>query len=305
MANILIVGGTGSVGIETTKALLEQGDHKIVCLSRGLTAHADNPSITFHKGDILDLDSLTQALEKFEITHVLHAAALRTSDCKAQPHRAVEINVTGTANLLEAIRQYGQVQRFVFISTAAIYKVPEDGSFVTEDSPSTPINAYTATKIAAEQLVECYASNYEIASTILRPQIIYGLSRGSEGSTAGVSTAIRTASSHTPFTIPFGGSTGFHYAPDIGKNVALALTENSPHFASYNPPCEPLALTNICDAINTAMDAELITHTETIYPFPPGSCDQAFKKDFPNYAFTPFAEALPSMLGQLKSEGRD
>ncbi|MFC5051609.1 NAD-dependent epimerase/dehydratase family protein [Rubritalea spongiae] len=299
MANILIVGGTGCVGIETTQALLQQGTHKIICLSRGQTTHAENQHITYQKGDILDLDSLSLALETHAITHVLHVAALRTSDCKAQPHLAVKINVNGTANLLEAIRQYGKVQRLVFLSTAAVYTVSDDESFVSENSPTTPLNAYTATKLAGEQLVECYSTNYQIPSTILRPQIIYGLSRGSEGSTAGVSTAITKAFHNEPFTIPFGGTTGFHYAPDIGQNTTLALISSPQHFACYNLPVESLSLSEITQNINREFQNESISHDSTIYPFPTGLIYDAFKKDFPDYSLTPFTTALTQMHQQL------
>ncbi|MGJ8673186.1 NAD-dependent epimerase/dehydratase family protein [Rubritalea sp.] len=300
MANILIVGGTGCVGLETTNALLDKGGHKIISISRGHTAQPDLSEVIYHKGDILDIASLTSTLEKFKITHVLHAAAMRTTDCKAAPHSAIKINVDGTANLLEAIRLYGKIQRLVFISTAAVYKVTSDKCFVTERSPTTPLNAYTATKLAAEQLVECYSKNYSIPASIIRPQIIYGLSRGSEGSTAGVSSAIRAASQGENFTIPFGGTIGFHYAPDIGENVALALMKSPQHFASYNPPCQSLSISGITESINSEFASQHIDHLDTIYPFPTGVDDSAFKSDFPDYALTTFSAALQQMKQQLR-----
>ena len=188
MQNVLIIGGTGCVGQETAKYLLNHKDTKVICLSRGKTKGQNLENVTYELGDILDLDSLISVLEKHQITHVLHTAALRTSDCKADPALAVKININGTTNVLEALRIYGKAKRFLFISTAANYKVIH-GELVTEESTMVPFNAYTATKIACEQMIDCYSSNYGIPSTIIRPQIIYGPARGTDGSPAGISSA--------------------------------------------------------------------------------------------------------------------
>jgi nucleoside-diphosphate-sugar epimerase len=299
MANILIIGGTGCVGQETASALLRQKQHQIVNFSRGQTASSSDSEMVHHQGDILDLDSITAALKKHAITHILHTAALRTSESKSHPHRAIDINVNGTANVLEAIRRYGKVERLVFLSTAAVYDIPPNNQFAKESTNTVPLNAYTATKLAAEQLVECYSNNYGIPSTILRPQIIYGLSRGADGSTAGVSSAIRAAVKTEAFEIPFGGTTGFHYAPNIGTNTALALLSSTKHFAAYNPPCESLSLEKITATINTAFPESQISHAQTVYPFPAGLDDTRFKMDFPEFAFTPFQRAVSIMKSEL------
>lgn len=296
MVNVLIIGGSGCVGIETTHALIERGVDNLICLSRGATAIDPIEGVNYVQADILDLGSISKVLSDHSVTHVLHAAALRTTDCKNDPIRAVEVNVTGTSNVLEAIRCYnglhGQIKRLVFTSTAAVYKVPDDGSVVDEQAATIPLNLYTATKLAAEQLIESYAINYQIPATILRPQIIYGPTRGTDGSTAGITQAMKAAKAGQPFTIPFGGRTGFHYSRDVGKQHAMALLESPEHFARYNLPAESLHVADICSAINTHYGKVLIDFIDTPYPFAEGLDSSAFMKAFPETRQTSFVNAL-------------
>ena len=292
MANILIIGGSGCVGTETIHALIARGVENIICLSRGATAINRIKGVDYVQADILDQDSISKVLLDHSVSHILHAAALRTTECKNSPARAVEVNITGTSNVLEAARLYGKIQRLVFTSTAAVYRVPDDGSFVDEQASTIPLNLYTATKLAAEKLIESYALNYALPATILRPQIIYGPTRGSDGSTAGVSQAIHFAAQGKPFTIPFGGRTGFHYSRDIGQQHALALMESPEHFACYNLPAESLKVADICSAINSHYGGELVDFIDTPYPFAEGLNSYAFLKAFPNSPCTSFAHAL-------------
>ena len=291
MQNILIIGGTGCVGQETAKHLLNKKETNVFCLSRGKTKSQVLENVKYETGDILDLESLISVLEKHQITHVLHTAALRTSDCKADPALAVKININGTTNVLEALRIYGKARRFLFISTAANYKVIP-GQFVTEESPMVPLNAYTATKIACEQMIECYYRNYNIPATIIRPQIIYGPARGTDGSTAGISIALKEAAKGNKYTIPFSGTTSFHFSGDVGKYVGEALLNCPEDFDIYNLPNESMSVEFISDKINSRCPEPLIDFVENVYPFPEGSDATKFLKDFPTCQPTSLDEVL-------------
>lgn len=295
MNNILIIGGSGCVGQETTSWLKKNYPQShIICLSRGKTSFKKEENVTYETGDILDMESILAVLNKHKVTHVLHTAALRTSDCKSNPALAVKININGTTNVLEAIRLYGKIQRLVFTSTAAIYEVPTEAKLADENDKTCPLNAYTATKIACEQMIECYSRNYDIPSTILRPQVIYGPKRGSEGSTAGVTIAIKEAFKGNKYEIPFSGKMCFVYSDDAGKYHGKALLE-SPHFCeAYNLPGFAYDISEITAAINEKTDSELVTHKAVTYPFPEGLNDQKFLSDFPNCEATHLTQALDS-----------
>lgn len=299
MEHVLIIGGTGCVGIETTHALIQRGVKKVVSLSRGLTPTPAIDGVCYEMGDLLQPECLLPILHKHSITHVIHAAALRTTDCIRDPHRAIQVNLTGTANLLESLRCYGSVQRLVFTSTAAVYSVPLDGSLVDETSITIPLNSYTATKLAAEQLIQCYALNYQLPATILRPQVIYGPSRSDAGSTAGVSRAISSAAFGDKFTIPFAGTTGFHYSKDVGQAHLTALLESPEHFAIYNLPAESMAITTICRILNRSAGANLIDCSERLYPFANGLDSSRFEQAFPGYKTTLFEQAIRPYFAKI------
>lgn len=298
MNKVLIIGGSGCVGGEVIDWLLEnQPECEIVCLSRGLSNITERPGVNWVRGDILDKGSLLDAMRGHGVTHVLHTAAMRTSDCKVDPVRATEVNVGGTVNVLEAAREYGGVERFVFLSTGAVYAVPEGGAFVDEKSETCGLNAYTASKMAAEAMVECYARSYGLRSTVIRPQVIYGPSRGRDGSTAGVSVAIREALAGNKFTIPFGGRMYFHYTGDVGRFVGRSLFLQKGDYEVYNLPGESLHVSEIAAALNRRAGRQLIDHTDVDYPFAEGLDDGKYKRDFGIDAVTSFEQVLDLLPG--------
>ena len=298
MKKVMIIGGSGCVGQETAKALLQQEQVKVVAVSRGKSTHEAIDGVIYEQGDILDKQSILRLLQEYDITHVLHAAALRTSQCKANPEQAVQVNINGTANVLEAIREYTKIEHFVFISTAAVYQVPKDGTRPDENSPVEALNLYTSTKLAGEALVESYAHSYGLQCSVLRPQIIYGPSRGEEGSTAGVSLALKEAKAGRAYTIPFSGQYAFTYSKDIGafcKEVLLDSKSDSA-FELYNLPGESLAIQDLAQSINSHYPKELITYKELTYPFAEGVSSDKFFSHFPQCQLSSMSEVLKTYL---------
>ena len=293
---LMIIGGSGCVGEETAKALLTDRDTKVISVARGKSAVNAIDGVTYEQGDILESESILRLLEKHSVTEVLHTAALRTSQCKANPEQAVKVNVNGTSHVLEAVREYGKVEHFVFISTAAVYKVPEDGTFPDENSPTEALNLYTATKLAGEVLVESYAHSYGLKATVLRPQIIYGPSRGEEGSTAGLSTALNEAGAGRSYCIPFSGTYAFTYTQDVGKFCKAVLLQPSHQFEIYNLPGESLAIKDVVQEINSLCGQKLISFDQQDYPFAKGVSSSKFFKTFPQSQLSPMSEILHNHL---------
>lgn len=139
---ILVTGGTGSVGSEIVRQLLtydpatvrvlSRDDTKQFLLQRELGSH-DNLRLII--GDIRDTDRLHRAMESVEI--VFHVAALKhVPACEYNPFEAVETNVRGTQNVINAALER-DVERMVVISS---------------DKAAYPINVLGATKLLAERL---------------------------------------------------------------------------------------------------------------------------------------------------------
>jgi len=105
----------------------------------------------------------------------MHLAALPgVGPCREQPKKAIDTNIYATHLLLEeAVKR--NVERFIFISSAAVYGIPQQQP-ITEEHPLKPVNLYGVTKLSAEKLVNAYHSNSGLTTTILRFSNVYGVS---------------------------------------------------------------------------------------------------------------------------------
>ena len=177
---VLVTGGTGFIGSHLVEGLLErdckirvlahQNSREIVGNLEALPASQRNDlEIVF--GDIRDPFRVDQAVEGCEV--VFHLAALVAIPYSyGAPHSYVETNVMGTLNLLEAGRKHG-TQRFVHTSTSEVYG---SASYVPMDErhPLQGQSPYSASKIAADQLVEAYHRSYDLPVAVLRPFNTFG-----------------------------------------------------------------------------------------------------------------------------------
>jgi len=145
---ILITGGTGSIGSELVKKLLQYNPRVIRIFSNDENAQFEMEqelktwsNLRFLVGDVRDKERLKRATENIEI--VFHAAALKhVPSCEYNPFEAIKTNVIGTQNLLEvAIDE--NVEKVITIST---------------DKAVSPVNVMGATKLLAERLT--IAANY-------------------------------------------------------------------------------------------------------------------------------------------------
>jgi len=142
-SNVLITGGTGSIGLELAKALLRHKPRKICLFSNdenGLfearIMFSKHPEVICKFGDVRDPQSIERVIKDCDI--VLHAAALKhVTFCEDNPYEAVSTNIIGTQNMISSAIKYN-VQRFVFIST---------------DKAVNPVSTMGATKLLGEKLV--------------------------------------------------------------------------------------------------------------------------------------------------------
>jgi UDP-glucose 4-epimerase len=116
--------------------------------------------------DLRDADAVTRALsESFD--GVLHFAALAlVSESVSHPERYYRTNVTGTLNLLEAMRD-AEVRRLVFSSTCAVYGQPDEVP-ISESAPPRPANAYGASKLAVDGMIGDFCTAYGLGAVSLR-----------------------------------------------------------------------------------------------------------------------------------------
>lgn len=166
---VLVTGGTGTIGSEIVRQLLEGGAKIVRVFGRDETKQAlmrvrlgEAAPVRYLIGDVRDQDRLATALDGVDV--VFHTAALKhVPACEYNPFEAVQTNVLGTQNLITACRNTG-VERLVYIST---------------DKAVNPVNTMGATKLLAENLVR---ASQEWNPNLVLSTVRFGNVIGSRGS---------------------------------------------------------------------------------------------------------------------------
>lgn len=176
---VLITGAAGFIGSQLAYALWKKGD-EVVLIDNFSYGRWDNLEFKDHnfgseiiKMDIRDREGIASLFENGGIDYVYNIAGIAPlPDCQTNPQEAIDVNVTGTVNLLENARKYG-VKKFILASTNAIYE-NETRFPTTEDNFSLPTLIYPNTKYAAERFCESYSRTYGMNVTCLRFSNVYG-----------------------------------------------------------------------------------------------------------------------------------
>lgn len=175
MHKILITGGAGFIGSQLGYYLHKKG-HDVTLLDNMKHGHEDNLEINgekfgrFVKADIRDEDfqKHTEGMD-----YVVHLAGLSSLPlCQSEPMYAIDVNVGGTANVLEACRK-SEVKRVVFASTGALYENNMEPPF-SEDQTVEPFLVYPTSKYQAEKVCETYEICYDMDIVRLRFFNVYG-----------------------------------------------------------------------------------------------------------------------------------
>ena len=174
--NILITGGAGFIGFELGKFLLSEGHH-VKLLDNLEYGYRDNfednalLSKNFIQADIRDIDFI-KYLDGIDI--VYHFAGISAlPECESNPNKAFDVNTTGVANVLSAIRK-SNVKRFIFASTSAVYENNPSNEIHKETDEVCPNLIYATTKYCSEQICKSFAQNYGIDIIICRFFNVFG-----------------------------------------------------------------------------------------------------------------------------------
>jgi UDP-glucose 4-epimerase len=168
---ILVTGAAGRIGSQVVDDLSE--NHHIVATGRRLTYVEEKPEISEYALDISNLDQLTKLFGTKQFDAVVHLAALTGSQCELDENMAYTVNA-GATNLLGRLAMEHGVQRFINISTSAVYSQYDLGT----DAVSMVVNpqsVYGATKLKAEHALTAIASEAQDMSLLsLRLFNVYG-----------------------------------------------------------------------------------------------------------------------------------
>jgi UDP-glucose 4-epimerase len=176
-ARVMVIGGAGFLGSHIVDGLTGTAAREILVLDnfvrgtrRNLRQASEDPRVRVVDGSITDVEMLRELMAGTD--YVFHLAALWLHECVNEPRSALEVNVVGTYNVVEAAVDAG-VKKVVYSSSASVYG---DAAFtpMTEEHPFHNRTMYGATKIAGEQFFRAFNEQRGLEYAGLRYMNIYG-----------------------------------------------------------------------------------------------------------------------------------
>ena len=272
----LVTGALGCLGAWTIKALLDDGEEPVGydlggddARLRLVLGEAELGRVTLMQGDVTDADALGRALDEHGITRVVHLAALQVPSCRADPALGARVNVFGTVVVFEAVKaRRDRIPGLAYASSTAVYNAA-DPSPAPESGGTAPSTLYGTYKLANEGTARVLWQDEGIASIGIRPYVVYGPGRD-QGLTSGPSLAMAAAARGEAFTIGYGGTAQYDFAPDVGRAFALAAraAREGAHVANF--PGEASTIEEVVAAIEGAAPDVVgkVTWAEERLPFP-------------------------------------
>jgi len=241
---VLVTGGTGSFGKAFIKRLLNEHDPLAVRVySRDelkqydMQRDIDDPRLRFLIGDVRDAPRLSIATRGVDV--VIHAAALKqVTACEYNPFEAVQTNIIGAENVVNAALENG-VSKTVALST---------------DKAVNPVNLYGATKLCAEKIVtqgNAYAGSAPVRFCCVR----YGNVVGSRGS---VVPLFKAQALEGELTITDEAMTRFWITLDEAVEFVITSLEIMEGGETFVPKIPSMRVTDLAEALAPGLPHRIV-----------------------------------------------
>jgi UDP-glucuronate 4-epimerase len=180
LKRVLVTGGAGFIGSHVVAALLRRGDEVSIVdnfdpfYPERLKRRALSRDARLFEKDIRDQDAMHAALKAAKPEAVIHLAALAgVRPSLERPAAYMDVNVRGTACVLEAAREAG-TRRFVLGSSSSVYGAHATPPFKETARIDAPESPYAASKVASEVLAHTFHNLYQTEIAALRFFTVYG-----------------------------------------------------------------------------------------------------------------------------------
>lgn len=170
----LVSGGAGFIGSHVVNRLIKKG-HKVVVIDDLSTGRKENLNLEakFYKIDVRD-PKISQIFKKEKPEVVFHLAAQPIiNTAYKNPLETIEINIMGTANILEASRLKGDLKSIVVVSSDKAYGKSKSLPY-TEEDPLRGDHPYDFSKTATDLLAQTYFKTYNLPIVIARFSNTFG-----------------------------------------------------------------------------------------------------------------------------------
>ena len=185
---IFITGGAGFIANTLIEKLVI--DNNIVVYDNFYrdtisgSEFVNHPKVEIIRGDVLDAGHLTKSMAGADV--VIHAAGIAGIDTVIKnPVKTMQVNMIGTANMLEAARVNEVQGKIIDFSTSEIFGSMAYKSSETDDTVAGSAGearwTYAVSKLAGEHLTHAYHSQYGLKTVTVRPFNVYGPGQTGEG----------------------------------------------------------------------------------------------------------------------------
>ena len=189
--NLLVTGGCGFIGSNFINYYFQRNKVKLLVNLDAMYYCAKDNNIKesvrndekykLVKGNLTDYDLVKKIIEENEINYIIHfAAQSHVQNSFEDSLQFTHDNVFGTHTLLEVTRKYGNIKKFIHVSTDEVYGESMNSieeSHKTEHSILCPTNPYAATKAGAELIAQSYLHSYKMPIIITRGNNVFGLNQ--------------------------------------------------------------------------------------------------------------------------------
>jgi UDP-glucose 4-epimerase len=173
---VLVTGGAGFVGSHIVDLLLQQDVASVTIIDnmvRGGLHNLTTPSdrLRVVTGDIRDRTLLEDLVKDSDV--VFHQAALRITQCAAEPQHAFDVMAAATFHLLECCVAHG-IKKVIAASSASIYGLAPEFPTTEAAAPYADRTLYGGFKLLNESLLRSFHDMFGLKSTALRYFNVFG-----------------------------------------------------------------------------------------------------------------------------------
>jgi nucleoside-diphosphate-sugar epimerase len=269
----LITGGTGFLGAEIARVLVEHEDERVVLLD----THPDEDAVrdlgasaTVVRGDFSDPVDLLRVLSGENFTAIVHLAYV-IGEAARFPGLAIRVNCSGTNLLFEAAMARG-IRRVVWASSAAVYggvMTSASPDWVTEDAPCNPTGIYGACKLFNENNAEIFARQRDFDHVALRMPATFGPRRYYRRAIDPDFYAaffVDAPAGRTTIAPPADHVANWSYYKDVAEAYHLALTAERPAHRIYNVPGTASTTSQAVTLMTGLMPTTRVQYSSTAQP---------------------------------------
>ena len=240
MQSCLITGACGFIGSNVLNYMFDTfKETRFICVDKmDYCSKVENirsdirtsNRFSFQKLDINETNAMYILFVTNKVDTIIHfAAQTHVDNSFGNSIQFTKDNVLGTHSLLEAMRLYGKIKKFIHISTDEIYgEVDLEHKGCSEKTLLNPTNPYAATKAGAEFLVRSYGHSFNLPYIIIRMNNVYGPNQYPEKL---IPKFIMFLKNNKKCTVHGKGDTrrNFIYTDDVSRALIIILEKGQNH----------------------------------------------------------------------------